>query len=111
MPGPEKYRSQHSDLIRVSQQGQPEAMMTWVRLPGGRIRLYASRNLHDTAWGQRTIDSSGQVVWHFDGNLDHVLVVDRPTAAEAMMWVLGRWNREDRDSAEQARLGEIERGS
>ena len=103
----EKYRSQHSDLIRAAQQGEPEGMFTWVRLPNGLIRLYASRNLYDTAWGQRTRDADSRVVWHLDVNLDQTLVVDRATPAEALTWVLQRWEREDRearDSAEQARL-------
>jgi hypothetical protein len=91
----EKYRERHSDLIRAPQQGQPEALFTWVRLPSGRIRLYASRSLADTAWGQREHREKG-VLWHLDVNMDQTLVVDRDTPAEAMTWVLERWAREDR---------------
>ena len=51
-----RYRSQASDLIRAQQQGQPEAIMTWVRLPDGRIRLYASRRLADLAPEREFLD-------------------------------------------------------
>lgn len=101
MSSVEKYRQQASDLIRAPQQGEPEAILTWVRLPNGKIRLYASRDLHDLAWGQRTVDATSQVRWHMDGDLDGVLVVDRDTAAEAMQWVLERWAREDRDNGQE----------
>lgn len=94
-----KHRQQHSDMIRAPQQGEPEAIMSWVRLPDGRIRLYASRRLDDIAWGQRTREKDGSVVWHLDGDLDQVLIVDRATAAEALQWVLERWAREDAEMA------------
>lgn len=97
MATPDRYKSQPSDLIRAQQQGQPEAIMTWVRLPDGRIRLYASRRLADLAWGQRE-QQYGPVLWHLDGNMDQVLIVDRQTAAEALAWVLDRWAREDAES-------------
>lgn len=99
------YRELASDRIRVPQDGKPEAILTWVRLPDGKIRLYASRGLHDLAWGQRTKDTDGKVVWHLDGNLDGVLIVDRDTPAEAMQWVIERWMREDaeRDQLEAKR--------
>ena len=102
----EQYREHDSDLIRAVQQGEPEAVFTWVRLPSGRIRLYASRSLADTAWGQREHKSKG-VLWHLDVNLDGLLIVDRDTPAEALTWVLERWGREDReqrDNAERERL-------
>lgn len=92
---PGEYRPLHADSIRAPQQGQPEAIMAWVRLPNGKVRLYASRKLHDIAWGQRTRESDNPVLWHLDGNLDQVLIVDRDTAAEALQWVLERWARED----------------
>ncbi len=91
------YRPHAADSIRAPQQGEPEAVFTWVRLPGGGIRLYASRNLADTAWGQREHLAKG-VLWHLDADLDGLLVVDRPTAAEAFAWVLARWNREDAEA-------------
>lgn len=97
-----RYRPHASDAIRAAQQGEPEAIFTWVRLPNGNIRLYASRVLHDTAWGQRDSYSEG-VVWHLDANLDHLLIVDRPTPAEAMQWVLERWSREDAEQAAEHR--------
>ena len=98
------YRELASDRIRVPQDGKPEALLTWVRLPTGRIRLYASRKLPPPGWGQRTADS-GQVDWHIEATMRNVLIVDRDTAAEAMMWVLERWNREDaeRDQLEAKR--------
>lgn len=101
-----RYREHASDAIRAAQQGDPEAVFTWVRLPGGMIRLYASRRLADTAWGQREHREKG-VLWHLDVNLDQLLIVDRPTPAEAMTWVLERWGREDReerDELERARV-------
>jgi hypothetical protein len=82
-------------------------VFTWVRLSPDRIRLYASRRLADTAWGQREHREKG-VPWHLDVNLDQLLVVDRPTPAEAMQWVLERWGREDAEARaeaeEQARI-------
>jgi uncharacterized protein YijF (DUF1287 family) len=106
------YKELASNLIRMPQQGDPEAIMTWIRLPNGKIRLYASRELHDLAWGQRTRDHGpgDAVVWHMDGDLDHVLIVDRDTAAEALQWVLERWAREDaekRNEIERKRLAEL----
>jgi hypothetical protein len=95
------YREHDSDLIRAAQQGQPEAVFTWVRLPQGGIRLYASRKLADTAWGQREHREKG-VLWHLDVNLDGLLVVDRATPAEAMQWVIERWMREDAEAATEA---------
>lgn len=90
----DKYREHHSDLIRAPQQGEPEGIFTWVRLPNGNIRLYASRDLPDVAWGQRDHQARG-VVWHMDANLEKVLIVDRATAAEALQWVLEYWARID----------------
>ncbi len=101
-----KYRDHHADNIRAAQQGDPEAVFTWVRLPQGGIRLYASRNLADVAWGQREHLARG-VLWHLDANLDGLLIVDRPTAAEAFAWVLERWAREDAEK--QAELLRAER--
>lgn len=98
----EQYRPHASDAIRAAQQGEPEGIFTWVRLPNGKIRLYASRELADTAWGQREHRAKG-VLWHLDANLDHVLVVDRDTPAEALTWVLQRWAREDTDKAAEQR--------
>lgn len=98
----EQYRQHDSDLIRATQQGEPEGIFTWVRLPSGKIRLYASRELADTAWGQREHVRKG-VLWHLDANLDHVLVVDRDTPAEALTWVLQRWAREDTEKAAEQR--------
>lgn len=98
MTSPEKYRPHDSDLIRAPQQGEPEALMTWVRLPNGNIRLYASRDLPDVAWGQRENLAKG-VVWHMDANLEKVLIVDRATAAEALQWVLEYWARIDAPAA------------
>lgn len=97
----EQYRDHAANAIRAAQQGDPEAVFTWVRLPNGKIRLYASRNLADTAWGQRDHVTKG-VLWHLDVNLDGLLIVDRPTAAEAFAWVLDRWNREDAEAAARA---------
>jgi hypothetical protein len=77
-----------------------ETGLVW--LPPG-IRLYASRNLADVAWGQREHLEKG-VLWHLDANLYGLLIVDRPTAAEALAWVLQRWNREDAEE-----LAELER--
>lgn len=102
MTAVERYREHDSDLIRITQQGEPEAIMTWVRLPSGKIRLYASRRLHDVAWGQREHRSRG-VLWHLDGNLDQLLIVDRDTPAEALQWVIERWAREDASAADDTR--------
>jgi len=102
----EQYREHAADAIRAAQQGDPEAVFTWVRLPSGMIRLYASRRLADTAWGQREHVRKG-VLWHLDVNMDQLLIVDRPTPAEALTWVLERWEREDReerDELERARV-------
>jgi hypothetical protein len=101
------YRPHASDAIRAQQQGEPEAIFTWVRLPQGGIRLYASRQLPDVAWGQREHREKG-VMWHLDANLDGLLIVDRLTAAEAFAWVLERWNREDAEKAAEAQA-ELER--
>lgn len=101
----EKYREHAADSIRAEQQGVPEAVFTWVRLPQGGIRLYASRRLADTAWGQRDHRTKG-VLWHLEANLDGLLVVDRPTAAEAFAWVLERWNREDAEAAAELERAE-----
>lgn len=96
----EQYRDHAANAIRAAQQGDPEAVFTWVRLPSGKIRLYASRNLADTAWGQRDHVTKG-VLWHLDVNLDQLLIVDRDTPAEALTWVIERWNREDAEAARQ----------
>jgi hypothetical protein len=95
------YREHAADAIRAAQQGDPEAVFTWVRLPGGKIRLYASRRLADTAWGQREHLAKG-VLWHLDVNLDQLLIVDRQTPAEALTWVLERWAREDAEAEREA---------
>jgi hypothetical protein len=97
----EQYREHAADAIRVPQQGEPEAILSWVRLPNGKIRLYASRKLADTAWGQRDNMLMG-VVWHLDVNMSQVLVVDRDTPAEAMQWVIERWMREDAEESARA---------
>lgn len=96
MSAPQKYRQHAADAIRAGQQGDPEAIFTWVRLPQGGVRLYASRHLPDVAWGQRE-HTAGGVMWHLDADMDGLLIVDRPTAGEAMQWVLERWAREDAD--------------
>lgn len=101
----EQYRDHAANAIKAEQQGTPEAVFTWVRLPQGGIRLYASRRLADTAWGQRDHRSKG-VLWHLEANLDGLLVVDRPTAAEAFAWVLERWNREDAEAAAELERAE-----
>jgi hypothetical protein len=98
MSGIEKYREHAADAIRAAQQGEPEAVLTWVRLSPDKIRLYASRTMSDVAWGQREHREKG-VLWHLDANLDGLLIVDRPTAAEAFQWVLERWAREDAEAA------------
>ena len=97
----EQYRDHAANAIRATQQGEPEAVFTWVRLGPDKIRLYASRKLADTAWGQRDHMTKG-VLWHLDVNLDGLLIVDRPTAAEAFQWVLERWAREDAEAAASA---------
>jgi hypothetical protein len=103
----DRYRELASDAIRVPQDGKPEALLSWVRLPDGNIRLYASRDLPAPGWGQRTTEG-GTADWHIEATLRSVLIVDRPTAAEAMTWVLERWAREDAASAElEARRAEI----
>lgn len=106
MSGIEEYRAHPASNVRAAQQGDPEAIFTWVRLSPDTIRLYASRNLSDLAWGQR--EKNYTVRWHLDGDLDHVLIVDRPTAAEAFQWVLERWAREDAEK-EAAELERAER--
>lgn len=98
----EQYRDHAANAVRAAQQGEPEAIFTWVRLSPDKIRLYASRRLADTAWGQRDHMTKG-VLWHLDVNMDGVLIVDRPTAAEAFAWVLERWAREDAEQAEDDR--------
>jgi hypothetical protein len=103
-----KYREHASDAIRAKQDGDPEAIFTWVRLSPDKIRLYASRHLPDVGWGQREHLTKG-VVWHLDANLTDLLIVDRPTAAEAFAWVLERWAREDAEAA--AKAAELEDGS
>jgi hypothetical protein len=98
----EKYRDHAANSVRVPQEGEPEAVFTWVRLGPGKIRLYASRSLADTAWGQRDHIAKG-VLWHLDTTLDGLLIVDRPTAAEAFQWVLERWAREDAEQESGSR--------
>jgi hypothetical protein len=100
--GIEKYRDHAASSVRAPQQGEPEAVFTWVTLPQGGIRLYASRSLADVAWGQRDHVTKG-VLWHLDANLDQMLIVDRPTAAEALRWVLERWAREDAEAQAMSR--------
>lgn len=109
MSGEPAYRDHAAYAIRAAQQGDPEAVFTWVRLAPDRIRLYASRNLADVRWGQRDHVTKG-VQWHLDANLDQLLIVDRPTAAEAMMWVLERWAREDAEAdMERRELSPVQR--
>jgi hypothetical protein len=103
MSGVEHYREHASDAIRAPQQGKPEAILTWVRLPSGNIRLYASRELPDTGWGQLEHRTRG-VVWHLDATMTGLLIIDRPTAAEALQWVLERWAREDAEREQSAAL-------
>lgn len=99
MSGTGQYRAHPADAIRSSQDGKPEGIFTWVKLPNGNIRLYASRELPDAGWGQREHLKLG-VVWHLDANMANLLVVDRPTPAEALTFVLEKWAREDAAEAE-----------
>jgi hypothetical protein len=99
------YRSLPSDGIRAPAQGKPECLLTWIVLPTGGIRLYASRQLHDPGWGQRTTDG-GEVQWHLDVNITEMLIVDRPTIGDAVGFVLNRWREEDH----QRENAEIRRG-
>jgi hypothetical protein len=100
------YKPLHGDAIRAVSDGEPECVITWIKRPQGGIRMFATRDVRDTGWGQRTTDRE-EVVWHLDANMAHVLTVDRQTPAEALQWVLQRWAREDaeeRDAIERERL-------
>jgi hypothetical protein len=103
-----KYKDIHANSIAVRSDGEPECVITWVRRPAGGIRMYATRDVRDTDWGQRTAEATSEVVWHLGANLSHVLIVDRETPAEALQWVLERWGREDAEARaeaeEQARI-------
>jgi hypothetical protein len=103
------YEQLPSDHISVPSTGKPECLLTWIARPEGGIRLYASRNLADTAWGQRSDLTRPTVDWHLGVMMADVLIVDRATPAEAIQWVLERWMREDaereRKAIEYARPG------
>ena len=88
--------------VRVPAEGTPECILTWVRKPDGGVRLYASRSLHSTGWGQHTGDS-GPTRWLFDTAMDNVLIVDRDTPGQAIAWVLERWAREDEQAEYERR--------
>ena len=100
-----EYRQQASDAIAVPGTGKPVCILTWTERPEGGIRLYASRQLTETGWGQRE-RASGPVDWHLDVTMTELLIVDRDTAAEAIAWVLQRWQRDDdeKEAARQRRL-------
>lgn len=97
--------SYQSDGIRVPATGKPECLLTWISRPEGGIRLFASRRLHNSGWGQASNPEQTEVAWHFDVTMTQTLIVDRETPAEAIQWVLQRWTREDaEESAERLRV-------
>lgn len=97
------YQNLASNEIQVqASNAEPECILTWVRKPDGKIRLYASRDLPGAGWGQRTVESGSEVHWHLETTMRSVLIYDADTAAQAIQWVLERWARED--AAEQARV-------
>lgn len=99
-----KYKPLPADSIRAqTANGTPACVLTWVNKPDGTIRLYASRDIPPQGWGQRTT-SSGTVDWHLETTLRNVLIIDKPTPAEAIAWVLERWAREDAEKSERDQL-------
>lgn len=96
------YEHLASDAIRVPATGKPECLLTWISRPEGGIRLFASRDLADTGWGQRSDLTRPTVDWHLDVTMANVLIVDRATPAEAIQWVLERWMREDAERERKA---------
>ena len=98
-----QYQNIEANAISVPvSNGKPECLLTWVRKDGGGIRLYASRDLPGASWGQRTTEGGTEVHWHLATTMRSTIIMDADTPAQAIQWVLERWNRED--EAERLRV-------
>lgn len=86
--------------------GKPECLLTWVRKNDGTIRLYASRDLPGASWGQRTTEGGTEVHWHLGTTMRSTIIMDADTPAQAIQWVLERWQRED--AAEELRVQRLQ---
>jgi len=100
--------------VRLPSTGKPEFIMTGIQRPDGTVRLYASRDLKSLNWGQRDLDypHSG-VAWDIDTDMQHMLIIDKPTWGEAFARAFEIWANEDRNKAieqAQARTRELEDG-
>lgn len=98
-----QYQNIASNEISVPvSNGKPECLLTWVRKTDGKIRLYASRDLPGASWGQRTTEGGTEVHWHLAATMRSTIVIDADTPAQAIQWVLERWQREDAERERKA---------
>lgn len=91
--------------VRVPSTGKPSHIMVGFDRPGGGVRLYASRNVDDTGWASRNTGKAANV-WHLDADMDHVLIIDKPTWGEAYARAFEIWENHDRNAAIEAKEAE-----
>lgn len=84
--------------VRLPSTGKPEFVMTGIQKPDGSVRLYASRDLKALNWGQRELKDY-TTAWHIDADMQHMLVIDKPTWGEAFARAFEIWGNEDAEKA------------
>jgi hypothetical protein len=99
--------------------GTPKFTMVGVDRPGGGCRLYASRDLKRANFGHVGADddrSYSGAAWHVETDMQHVLIIDRPTWGEAFSHAFTIWANEDAETerrelaeARERRLAEAAR--
>ena len=92
--------------VRVPSTGKPKFVMVGIDRPDGSVRLFATRDVKDAAWGQRDNVSVGAyssvTAWHIDADMVNVLVIDKPTWGEAFARAFEIWANHDRNAEIEA---------
>jgi hypothetical protein len=93
--------------VRVPTDASPKFVMVGVDLPGGKVRLYASRDIPPGRlhWGQRdTVNYA--VAWHVEADMINVLIIDAASWGEAFTRAFTIWENADREKELAQRVGQ-----
>jgi hypothetical protein len=91
--------------VRVPSTGAPRFVMVGIDADRGMCRLYASRDVKSTAWGLRDRPDY-TTAWHVDADMQHVLIIDKPSWGEAFAHAFTIWDNEDREAGRRQALSE-----
>lgn len=80
--------------MSVPAEGRPEFIMTGFTKPDGRVRLYASRHVKAPTWDQRELSEGW--LWHIEGDLDEMLIIDAMNWTEAYTRLFAIWANQDK---------------